>query len=376
MSGREERERKKYIRFWTSVYICSTIANLPGRTYVMATPNVSELYLACRNGDQQIVERLLPTTSIRVLNRLEPNGSTCLHAASYHGHKDIVRLLLAHGACRRTINLYGCTPLDEAETQEIADLFPRSTEAAQKRFSANPGEEPDWQFVDDGAESYSRCIHWGCLKDRGIKKTIAKIEKANVLTDLTHPSIKLVKDLFQAALDDNNPLCVLQAYTVEGPFYRQLNRYMATGSDSQVFEKLRKKWSGYYIGLIVLNPAFEPYRFSGQTYRGMRIKPEEYARYKRGVALTCKSPQSTSKSWKIAKGFAYPAKPRPETIPVILIFTICDPRSALSVEQISEYPKEEEVLIAPGALFIVTDIDGNAMPFEVHLRQLEWTNEL
>ena len=42
---------------------------------------------------------------------------------------------------------------------------------------------------------------------------------------------------------------------------------------------------------------------------------------------------------------------------MILIFTITDPRSALSIEDISEYQSEEEVLIVPGTLFIVEHID-------------------
>lgn len=342
----------------------------------MATPAVSDLYLACRNGDQQTVERLLPTTPLRVLNSLEPNGSTCLHAASYHGHADIVRILLAHGACRRIINRFGCTPLDEAKTQAIADLFPRSTEAAKKRFTGNPADEPDWQFTNDWAESYARAVHWGCLKDRGIKKTIAKINKSRVLDDRTNPALQFVRDCFQSALQSKDPLPLLKAYTAESPFYRELNRHMATGNDREVFKKLCGKWTGYYTGLIVRNRAFERFRFTGQTFRGMRVTPGDYARYRPGIALTCKSFQSTSESWKIAKGFACPSQPKPGTVPLILVFTIRDPRSALRIEEISEFQHEEEVLIVPGTLFIVTHVDEDAVPPEAHLQQLEYTNEV
>ncbi len=138
----------------------------------MATPIVSDLYLACRNGDISTVQRLLQTTPIKILNNVEPNGSTCLHAAAYHGHKDIVRLLLANGASRRVTNRYGCTSLDEAKTQDIADLFPRTGEALRKRFSDSPAQQPEWQFEQGHAEYYSRAVHWGCIKDRGIRKTV------------------------------------------------------------------------------------------------------------------------------------------------------------------------------------------------------------
>jgi len=341
----------------------------------MATPNVSELYLACRNGDIPTVERLLVVTPLRTLNRLEPNGSTCLHAACYHGHKEIVRLLLEHGACRRVINRYGCTPLDEAKTQEIIELFPRSAEAARKRFSDSPAQQPEWQFEEDYAESYSRAIHWGCIKDRGIKKTIKKIRKAHAIEDDGHPSTEVVQNYFKDALETNNPILLLKAYTAESQFYKRLNHEMASGNRRQVFEKLRRKWTGYYTGIIVKNPAFEPYRFSGQTYRGMEITPADYAQYKIGVALANKSFQSTSKSWKIAKGFSCPSEPKPGRIPVIIIFTITDRRSALSIEEISDFQYEEEVLIVPGTLFIVNNINQTEVPHEIELRQLEWDNE-
>ncbi|CAF0843716.1 unnamed protein product [Adineta steineri] len=341
----------------------------------MAASNVSELYLACRNGDIESVERQLRNTPLESLSRLEPNGSTCLHAASYYGHKEIVRRLLERGAYRRVINRYGCTPLDEAKTKEIAELFPRSTEAAKERFSDNPIQQPEWQFENDHAEAFARATHWGCIKDRGIKKTVKKIRAANVLVNNGEPSYQIVQNYFDEAVKTGNPIFLLRAYTTESQFYKRLNREMATGNRREVYEKLCGKWTGHYTGIIVRNPVFEPYRFSGQTYRGMTITPSDYAQYKIGIALTNKSFQSTSKSWKIAKGFAYPSNPRPGTFPVILIFTITDRRSALSIDQLSDYQNEEEVLIVPGTLFIVTNINQDEIPYEIEVRQLEWTDE-
>jgi hypothetical protein len=341
----------------------------------MASPTVSELYLACRNGDISTVQRLLPKTPRKILNRLEPNGSTCLHVASYSGHKEIVRLLLEKGACRRVINLYGCTPLDEAKNEEIIELFPRSQEAAKRRFSDNPAEQTEWHFGKGHAESYSRAIHWGCIKDRGIKQTVKKIEKARALEDDGEKSIQIVQDYMKDAVDTNDPILLLKAYTVESQFYKRLNYEMASGNSRQVFDKLCHKWTGYYTGFIVKNPAFEPYRFAGQTYRGMEITPVDFAEYKVAAALTNKSFQSTSRSWKIAKGFAYPSNPTPGRLHVMIIFTITDRRSALSIDQISEYQHEEEVLIVPGTLFIVTDVNLDDELYEIQLKQLEWKDE-
>jgi len=341
----------------------------------MTTPTVSELYLACRNGDMDTVQRLVPRTKPKDLNRLESNGSTCLHAASYHGHKDIVRYLLSHGASRRVVNHYGCTPLDEAKTQEIADLFPRTNEEAHKRFSDTNSRQLEWQFLKGNAEDYARAVHWNCVKDRGVKKTVNKLFKARLLEGDDEKSAELVEYFFDKAEAENNPIWLLRAYTVESQFYRQLNREMATGNDRQVYKKLCKGWTGYYTGIILRNAAFEPYRYAGETYRGMEVTPEEFEKYKVNQVLTNKSFQSTSKSWKIAKSFACPDKPSIGKLSVIIILSITDRRSALSIETISEFQTEQEVLIAPGTLFIVKSIDHNRTPCEIELLQLAWTNE-
>ncbi|CAF2766099.1 unnamed protein product [Rotaria sp. Silwood2] len=340
-----------------------------------AASNFSDLYLACCNGDIAVVERLLPVTPLKVLNYVEPDGNTCLHAASSRGYNNIITLLLRHGASRRVQDRNGRSPLEIARTGDVAKLFARPVEAAEKRFSASPAQQPEWQFENDRAESFSRAIHWGCIKDRGIKKTVEKIRKAGMLDNDGEESTGIVQDYFNNALQEKNPIYLLTAYTVENKFYKLLNREMATGNSRQVFEKLRGKWTGYYTGIIARNSAFDNFRFSGQTYRGMEITQSDFAQYKIGTALSNKSFQSTSKSWKIAKGFACPSQPRPGRLPVVIIFTITDRRSALSIDAISYYQNEEEVLVLPGTLFIVSNINQDEFPYEVELEQLEWKNE-
>jgi ankyrin repeat protein/uncharacterized glyoxalase superfamily protein PhnB len=52
---------------------------------------------ACRNGDLSVVQQFLAVDS--TLPRLrDTHGSTALHAAAARGHRDVVRLLLQHGA--------------------------------------------------------------------------------------------------------------------------------------------------------------------------------------------------------------------------------------------------------------------------------------
>ncbi|CAF1095302.1 unnamed protein product [Didymodactylos carnosus] len=89
----------------------------------------SGFYLSCRNNNIEKVKEYLITITEHEINRLEPNGSTALHAASYNGHDDIVRLLLDKGASTTLKNRYGYTAEQEARTGIIKGLFQQRKKA-------------------------------------------------------------------------------------------------------------------------------------------------------------------------------------------------------------------------------------------------------
>ena len=92
----------------------------------LGTGNASEFYMACREGDLMKMKRLLKTMTHRDINQIEEtNRSTALHAASYFGHPQIVKVLLEAGANMHAYNGHGLTPENEARTQEIRDIFKR-----------------------------------------------------------------------------------------------------------------------------------------------------------------------------------------------------------------------------------------------------------
>ncbi len=67
----------------------------------MALSNVSDFYLASRNNDFYRVKHMLSEMSVDEINRLEITRlgeSTALHAASFYGNYEVVKLLLEHGA--------------------------------------------------------------------------------------------------------------------------------------------------------------------------------------------------------------------------------------------------------------------------------------
>ncbi|CAF3427400.1 unnamed protein product [Rotaria socialis] len=94
---------------------------------------VSNLYRACQTGNIYLVRDILSSTSHADINRLEPNGSTSLHAAAFFGHADIVQLLLQHGVVRDQRNADGLTAYEVASKDEIRQLFHRSLSSQRFR---------------------------------------------------------------------------------------------------------------------------------------------------------------------------------------------------------------------------------------------------
>ena len=89
----------------------------------MSETQYSKLYYACRNGDVDTAKKILPTSTLEEIDRVEANGSTALHAAAHYGHVQIVKLLLSRNSNTSIQNRYGNTAEDEAANPEIKALF-------------------------------------------------------------------------------------------------------------------------------------------------------------------------------------------------------------------------------------------------------------
>lgn len=130
----------------------AVVEGVPGQQNE-AEPNAivcSPFYIACRNNDLEKVKRLLKTLTLCDIDKLEPNGSTALHAASYHGHRDIVIFLLKLGADRSVRNKFGCLPYDEAMDEETRQLFVRIP--GMNRLVSDTGAI-EWERIDDDASN-------------------------------------------------------------------------------------------------------------------------------------------------------------------------------------------------------------------------------
>lgn len=338
----------------------------------MTEEKCSNLYSASRGGDLAEAERLVPKLSPRDLNKLEPNGSSALHAACSNGYREIARLLLDYGASRQLKDSEGKTPKQLATKDDIVKLFDRPEEAVNERYGIYSNSRIEWLLDNDYAEELRRALMSRGLKDRGVKKTVQKIEKAGIIEADESRENKLTRFYLNEASEKNDPTLLLKVYTIQGPFFTNFNYFMAEGNKRKMFKKLRHKWSGYYTGLIMKNPALERFRFPGRTYRGMLLSEKDLQQYKLNTALTNKAFQSTSKSRIVASNFAHKQRrPNLGEVPAIIHYTFINSSSALDISSISEYPDEEEVLMLPGTCFRVAQINRNNIEFEIYLQEID-----
>ncbi|NOT22499.1 MAG: ankyrin repeat domain-containing protein [Nitrospiraceae bacterium] len=87
------------------------------------TVGFTPLLVATKKGDREIVSLLLghgaDMTQATTINRM-----TAMHVAALHGHREIVALLLKHGADKSVMATTGHQPVDFARQQGHSALVP------------------------------------------------------------------------------------------------------------------------------------------------------------------------------------------------------------------------------------------------------------
>ena len=335
-------------------------------------PLASKFYYACRNGLIEEVRQQLPKMSLDEINKIQPNGSTALHAACYYGHKEIVQLLLDRGASRSIVNNYKCIPYDEAEKDELKQLFQRQSTI---RFSDDGTGRIDWVKCDAAAEEIAsdyRFRHCGF----GWKSNNIHHRLKHIKDEITHTEKECIETFINKAQED--PFYLLKAYTVESDFYIKLNQDLAT----KHFGQGTNFGITYFIDFFYNNPAFEKLSYKGKVYRGMTITHDDLKQYAVGGKVMNKAFMSTTKDRTIAEQFAqrnatHRQKQHGEQIKLSALCTyeIINNRTGLNIENISEYAYEKEVLIGPYSAFAITSIRKiNSSYIEIDLRECEMNN--
>ncbi|CAF2810804.1 unnamed protein product [Rotaria sp. Silwood2] len=210
----------------------------------------SAFYRACCDGDLSIVKQLLPTLSLEEINRIEPNDSTALHAASHYGHYEIVELLRKKGAI----------PCDEASSPKIQEPFFMSSSADATGGQKFVAEEVaiEWTKVGHAEIETARFNYRYYMKAEPQISSIVKLildeeEVRNADWMLN------VRSYFLKAAEDNDPIQFIKAYTAEGTekkeqFYRHLNRKLAQDSLHWASDTPKSIWHRLFTAQVVKDP--------------------------------------------------------------------------------------------------------------------------
>ena len=101
--------------------ILAEISENPDLLNSVDEANRSLLYHTSRSGFYDATLALLEKGA--KIDQKQAFHSTPLHGAAYYGHGSIVKLLLTHGADPNIKNACGNTPVDEASSPEILQIF-------------------------------------------------------------------------------------------------------------------------------------------------------------------------------------------------------------------------------------------------------------
>ena len=185
----------------------------------------------------------------------------------------------------------------------------------------------------------------------------------------------LIKDFMKQAIDNNDPIPMVRAYTEKTRFVTKLNEDLAAcGSDfrfqlnfamsNTIYrDNVPPKGFGQYIFAAILShhPKLEQYRqFTGITYRGMNMKQSELDQYVKGTFILTRSFLSSSTDQNVAQRFLLDNRANfNPNHRVICIYHIRNPSMVIDIHTISTYPNENEILIIPFTVFEIKNIKKN-----------------
>ncbi|CAF1521432.1 unnamed protein product [Didymodactylos carnosus] len=364
----------------------------------------SAFYWACRNGNIELVKELVTSISYENLNRLEPNGSTALHAATFYGQADIVHLLLHERGCRRDLlNLHGLTAYEEATSDKIRQLFHRpnnvnrfcdESDEAINMFEVSRNEDADsdkdivcdnWVYSSADAKKIAGTKEWNsAFKTLYQSKVGRKFDEKfgyivagedDIINHLTgtvrehlllkpHRQFEKCMNLLALAAEEHKPEPLLRLYTLETPFYRALNKGDARHLQNALYRSLDK---------------LKPRYFQGTSYRGVKMTKNDlrvyrWASKKHGTIWT-RTFSSTSLERSVAEQFAGTTSSADKRQSVLMIFRFpekCDTAINLGklspdLPCISEYENEAEVLLLPFTYFTLSEVKTESQPMIIYL---------
>ncbi|CAF2992352.1 unnamed protein product [Rotaria sp. Silwood2] len=381
-----------------------------------------EFYWACRNGDIELVKAMLPYIPYDQLNQLEPNGSTPLHAASFFCHADVVRLLLHdYGVQRYYVNRHGLTAYEEAQTEEIKQLFRRpsnrffdaeetiedtfdilsvksneigndnSDSASEDDNEENTNETPSaWIEGYRTKEEIKQEKYYYCKGKALIQSKIGRFIMRNGPKFCSHcRKNKEVMGEFISYFNDrvfrvNKLQAIIDEHvTPEHPEYNKCKQLLSDyleqeGVDSllklytletEFYKKIKKSCQAITWSLYIILPDLKERYYQGLSYRGLQMTEKDLQEYRWALKnpdslIKTKTLSSTSIEREKAEKFACTSDPH--QLSVLMIFNFpqvsdmainLGPIKEKQLPAVSEYEDEKEVLVLPQTFFHVRNIE-------------------
>jgi hypothetical protein len=280
-----------------------------------------------------------------------PNNETALHVATRKQHKEIIEILLRHGAQPSLRNIEGQQAHELAETEEIKNLFKRPKSS---RFAF---------------------LFW--------KNKLYLLKKGYLiahLQDLPTVDGALIHDCLKRALLELNPNYLVTAYSSYQNFSTLLNIDMARN----IIHDLKNGCSPfscqclYSTGdftksishIFLHHPNFQKLGFKGEVHRGIVMPKHKLDHYKVDSCIITTTFISTSKKPAVAEAFGDKSVPNLATHSFFCTYNIVnDGRTAIDISNLSKHPEEEEVLILPYSSFRITKIEEKHERTNIYLEE-------
>ena len=239
-----------------------------------------------------------------------------------------------------------------------------------------------------------------CKNDSQLKNKIYTIYKGYLalrLDDLEDKSVpSKIRALFKEAMQQCNPELIIMAYSLDQSFTKLLNNDMARivlhdiakGCSKFSCDTLYTTQDGTkaIASILFYHPKFTTYE--GTVYRGS-FSPIDLAHIEVNRCIMTTTFLSTSKSLAVADQFSaysrsekkFDIKDESQTsiVCTYIIKNLNKNRRALDISQYSNHPEEEEVLLMPYSVFMVTkkemiDIpNGDGRRIEIELEEWDET---
>ena len=204
-----------------------------------------------------------------------------------------------------------------------------------------------------------------------IQDAIREISKADEL--MKAKNINEVYDELRKAWDSSDVSYLIFAYTIQSDFYIILNKKLSNLSvSSHVTDYLAALvsrndshetagWPLYFTSVVlkaVSTSGSSLKSFGGKTYRGITMSQDDLVRYKVNTIVVQKTFTSSSKNPAVAREFARRSKGG--KITAVFAFALDYPNAiCIDLAGMTAFEKEEEVLILPLSVFIVTNVIRN-----------------